>query len=275
MIAVIGASASGKSHFLATVVYQLLEKQVGKETWTVSLKDEDRRSFRTKLLDPLFEDLEVLPRTQAQVEGELCLPLENRHDGRRFLLVFRDLGGEIFLQPERLRKLNFLRYAQGVVLMADPLGFEPPPSGNGGGALAHLHDREARRAGRRDVGRSPLRASRRRRRLGGLRRRPRRGGRLREPPALRRGPAGLRRERHGAADQPGRHRLGGRPDPRHRRGWRHRADEHAGRADVHGAARRSRVRRRGRPGRRGSGHSSRSCRAPPPCLHPVPLLRAT
>ena len=46
--------------------------------------------------------------------------------------------------------------------------------------------------------------------------RSRRGGRLREVPALRRGPEGLRRERHGPADQPGGERLGLGPGARRR-----------------------------------------------------------
>lgn len=123
VIAVIGATASGKSHFLSTVLYQLLDAEVGEDVWEVDLDRREKQRFREKLIDPLFEELHTLPSTVDRVDEELLLPLVNRRDGRRVLLVFRDLGGEIFQQPERLARMGFLRYAQGVVLMADPLAF--------------------------------------------------------------------------------------------------------------------------------------------------------
>lgn len=125
VVAVIGASASGKSHFLAAVLYQLLEARVGGETWRVALDRAEIDRMREKLLDPLFEGLHVLPSTVDRLDEELTVPLENRDDGRRVLLVFRDLGGELFRQPERLERVAFLRYAHGVVLMVDPLAFRP------------------------------------------------------------------------------------------------------------------------------------------------------
>jgi len=125
VIAVIGASAAGKTHFLATLLHQLLDARVGESTWEISLDERRLRPFRRKLLDPLFEGREVLESTADRLAGELALPLTHREDGRRILLVFRDLGGEIFRQPERLQRVSFLRYAQGVVLMADPLVLSP------------------------------------------------------------------------------------------------------------------------------------------------------
>ncbi len=135
VIAVIGASASGKSHFLAAVLHQLLEARVGGDTWRVALDRSEVDRLRRKLLDPLFEDLHVLPSTVDRLDEELALPIENVEDGRRVLLVFRDLGGELFRQPERLARVAFLRYAQGVVLMVDPLAFRPRPGPGGGGDL--------------------------------------------------------------------------------------------------------------------------------------------
>ncbi|HEX2254590.1 MAG TPA: hypothetical protein VHQ65_15075 [Thermoanaerobaculia bacterium] len=125
VIAVIGASASGKSHFLATVLHQLVDRRVGGDEWHVALEPAALRPLRERFLDPLFRHRELLRSTADQVDAELALPLENRRDGRRVLLVFRDLGGELFSQPERLRQVGFLRYAQGVVLMVDPVPFAP------------------------------------------------------------------------------------------------------------------------------------------------------
>ena len=127
VIAVIGATASGKSHFLAAVLHQLLLLSADdgdSESWRVALDRQEIDRLRRRVLDPLFRDLHVLPSTVDRLDEELALPLESP-DGRRVLLVFRDLGGELSSQPERLAEVAFLRYAQGVVLMVDPLAFRP------------------------------------------------------------------------------------------------------------------------------------------------------
>jgi hypothetical protein len=128
VLAVIGASASGKTHFLAAVLHQLLDGGAGGGDWAVDREERLLEPLRRRFLEPLFDDLRVLPATPDRLDEELRLPLVHRHDGRRVLLVFRDLGGELFLQPERLARASFLRYAQGVVLMADPLAFAPGPA---------------------------------------------------------------------------------------------------------------------------------------------------
>ncbi len=128
VLAVIGASASGKTHFLAAVLHQLLDGGAGGDEWAVDREERLLRPLRERYLEPLFEQLRVLPATPPRLDEELRLPLVNLRDGRRVLLVFRDLGGELFRQPERLARAAFLRYAQGVVLMADPLAFAPGPA---------------------------------------------------------------------------------------------------------------------------------------------------
>lgn len=132
VLAVIGASASGKTHFLAAVLHQLLEAGVGGDRWRVDLPPDELRRLRRDLLSPLFEDHRLLPTTADRVEAEMRLPMVHE-DGRRVLLAFRDLGGEVFLQADRLRREEFLRYAQGIVLMADPLAFDAfAPHGDNG-----------------------------------------------------------------------------------------------------------------------------------------------
>jgi hypothetical protein len=132
VLAVIGASASGKTHFLAAVLHQLLDGGAGGGEWAVDREERLLEPLRRRFLEPLFDELRVLPATPDRLDEELRLPLVHRRDGRRVLLVFRDLGGELFLQPERLARASFLRYAQGVVLMADPLAFPPGPAAERG-----------------------------------------------------------------------------------------------------------------------------------------------
>lgn len=129
MIAVLGARQAGKSHFFAALLHLLLEEEVGGEVWRVEIDRAVHREAKRRLLDPLFEDLEELPATPLGSPLELKLILENRLDGRRVLLVFQDLAGEVMASRERLAKVDFLRHASGVVLLADPLAFAPPASG--------------------------------------------------------------------------------------------------------------------------------------------------
>lgn len=124
VIAVVGASESGKSHYLAAVLYQFLERQVGGDTWSVRFAgDEDEDTYRREFLEPLFERREELPATPLGERPELRLLLENRRTGTRALLAFRDLAGETFVDPHRLERNRFLRHAQGVVLVVDPQAF--------------------------------------------------------------------------------------------------------------------------------------------------------
>jgi len=127
VIAVIGARDSGKSHYLATVLHQLLEGGAGGEVWEPAMKAEDVALYRRHFRRPLFDQRQELPATPPAPGPELRLTLEGR--GGKTLVVFRDLGGEVFDDPERLKDLGFLRYAPGVVLMVDPFAF-PPPAGS-------------------------------------------------------------------------------------------------------------------------------------------------
>ncbi len=126
VIGVIGATGSGKSHYLAGVLQQFLQAGIGGEDWRVSFgRPEDRRLYRRKFLQPMFRDRLELPPNPKRIEPELRLLLENRATGQRVLLVFRDLGGEVCADPERLAQAKFLHYARGVVLIADPLVYMP------------------------------------------------------------------------------------------------------------------------------------------------------
>lgn len=129
MIAVLGARQAGKSHFLAALLHQLLRRQAGGEVWTVSIRDEPRLVVENHFLRPLFRDLEELPATPVGSPVALRLVLTHQDDGRRILLRFEDRAGETISDRKRLAAADFLRYAAGVVLLADPLAFEPPARG--------------------------------------------------------------------------------------------------------------------------------------------------
>jgi hypothetical protein len=123
MIAVLGARDAGKSHYLAMLFHQFLKLGVGGDEWTVDADPESRREIEERFWRPLFEERRELPATPLEAGPEVRLVLENRHDGRRVLLAFRDLSGETFASVERVERAESLRYAHGVVLLADPVAF--------------------------------------------------------------------------------------------------------------------------------------------------------
>ena len=124
VIAVIGASESGKTHYLAAVMHQFLEGGAGGDAWSVDFaSDDDEEIYRQEFLKPFFERREELPITPAALSPEMRLLLQHRRTGQRALLAFRDLGGEIFADPKKLEQTDFLRYAKGVVLVVDPQAF--------------------------------------------------------------------------------------------------------------------------------------------------------
>ena len=126
VIGVIGATGAGKTHYLATVLHQFLEGGVGGDSWTVQFANpKESKVFHREFLDPLFKDKKELKATPAVVGQEFRILLENQQRGQNVLLVFRDLGGELFADPRKLEKVKFLKYATGVVLITDPLAFEP------------------------------------------------------------------------------------------------------------------------------------------------------
>jgi hypothetical protein len=124
MIAVIGSNAAGKTHFMATVLHRFLEGHI--DGWEVRMSPEALERCRRELLNPLFEEGRELAATPAVLGPDFPVEFENQNTGDKALLVFRDVGGEALISPERLKELDFLHYADGVVLMVDPLAYRPP-----------------------------------------------------------------------------------------------------------------------------------------------------
>lgn len=124
IIGVLGARDSGKSHFLSTLLHLLLREGIGDEVWAVGMDHEARQAAEETLLRPLFDELVELPMTSRGLGPEFRPVLTHRAEGRRVLLVFRDLSGEDLADRKSLEGLEFLRYAEGVVLLADPLALD-------------------------------------------------------------------------------------------------------------------------------------------------------
>jgi hypothetical protein len=120
IIGVLGATDSGKTHYLSTLLHLLLRGEIGGDVWEIAMDREARQAATELLIRPLFDDLKELPATSRGLGPELRTVLTHRGDGRRVLLAFRDLSGEVLADRHLLKEVGFLRYAAGVVLLADP-----------------------------------------------------------------------------------------------------------------------------------------------------------
>ncbi|MEM7585569.1 MAG: hypothetical protein AAF560_19420 [Acidobacteriota bacterium] len=129
MIAILGARQAGKSHYLAALFQKLLHDKVGGDTWRVETKPRMRQIIRRDFLRPLFRDQKELPATQVGSQESLRLVLTHKSGNRRVVLRFEDHSGEAIADRERLAEAHFLRHASGVILLADPLAFEPTAKG--------------------------------------------------------------------------------------------------------------------------------------------------
>lgn len=123
IIAVLGAVDAGKTHYLAALYHCLAEadEPAGGDVWALELSEDEREVLRDQLWRPLFEERRELKRTPRSRRQEMNLLLRHRETGRRVLLAFQDLSGEILGERDKMAREEFLRHARGVILLADPL----------------------------------------------------------------------------------------------------------------------------------------------------------
>ena len=107
----------------------MLREEAGGRVWDLEVSPEMRRVIDRDFLRPLFHELKELPATPVGSRSAMHLVLTHRQDGRRVVLRFEDHSGELMADQALLADADFLRYASGVLLLADPLAFEPPPRG--------------------------------------------------------------------------------------------------------------------------------------------------
>jgi len=131
VIAVLGAKDAGKTHYLATLYHMLAEAEepAGGDAWELEIDEATRERIRDELWRPLFEEMRELDATPAtRRPEEMNLILYHRETGRRILVAFQDLSGEVLSDRQRLEREEFLLHARGVILLADPLAFDAPGS---------------------------------------------------------------------------------------------------------------------------------------------------
>ena len=130
-IVVAGDTFSGKSHYIAAMIYEILQGRIQKSNqfFRVNCATQDiEYLYRKNVLDPLFLRKQVLPPTQAAVDVnrrpliyELVVRPTSEHAYRRINLLFYDAAGEDMAEEDRL--IRFSRYvfnASGIIFLVDP-----------------------------------------------------------------------------------------------------------------------------------------------------------
>lgn len=134
IIAVIGGAKAGKSHYIATVIQQLLYTSALRDIGCDPLLFADEatdREYREQYYEPLFErHQELSPTVSVAQPGArprpLIYQLVHRHEipvlTRRINLVFFDAAGEDFKDGEQMELYSrYIAYASGLLFFVDPL----------------------------------------------------------------------------------------------------------------------------------------------------------
>lgn len=133
MIALVGAKAAGKSHYVAVLI-NALRQYIGQKlnASLVALNDETIIRYRDEFYKPLYEKKEVLFFTRS-AEIELKHPLMYRFSmGREskfgkqkhtaVTLVFFDTAGEDFKSLDIMRReIKYISNSRGIIFILDPL----------------------------------------------------------------------------------------------------------------------------------------------------------
>ena len=130
IIAIIGGRATGKGHYIATLIHRL-ENEVGAQFHFAlhMLGDETRERFEEDYRIPLFRKKSIIQPTQsAIVESRIKTPmvfrltLTNKQKLRAVNLSFFDSAGEDMQSLDVLStEARYICYAAGIIFLLDPL----------------------------------------------------------------------------------------------------------------------------------------------------------
>lgn len=125
VIAIIGGPNVGKSHFIATLIDQL-KNSVGLsfDMSLMSLGDDTTKRYKRDFYDPLYLEHRTLDKSQVVDRAPLMYRLKRvtSKGPKSVMLVFFDNAGETFGSDHQLGVFaRYVRYANAVILLADPL----------------------------------------------------------------------------------------------------------------------------------------------------------
>jgi hypothetical protein len=129
IIGMVGASYSGKSHYIASLVKRL-QKEVSRdfEASLIPVDDATKIRYREEFYIPLYENNLELPFTQPGAKPliynftvDASLSKKGRTN-RSVTLVFYDTAGEDFANVKAIERfVKYLSHASGLIFLIDPL----------------------------------------------------------------------------------------------------------------------------------------------------------
>ncbi|GAA1201063.1 TRAFAC clade GTPase domain-containing protein [Brevibacterium paucivorans] len=131
VIAMCGARASGKSLYIATAIKELKRELLNNGTSLQMYTDTTDENYQTYYERPLFEQMGLMGATvradtgQAYQLDPLVFSVGGNHQNGRQLLVLRDVAGEeLENPPENDGHLDFMKRADVILFMFDPLSVD-------------------------------------------------------------------------------------------------------------------------------------------------------
>jgi len=130
IVAIVGAAAVGKSHYIAVLVNQLANTLGLSFNLAIdALNDETTLRYRTEFADPLFKQKRTIVKSQQLDQKPLMYRLHlktSTGSGRSVTLVFFDTAGENFATEAELGLFaRYVRHASAIILLVDPLQMGP------------------------------------------------------------------------------------------------------------------------------------------------------
>ncbi|MGE0727575.1 MAG: hypothetical protein AB7O92_04255 [Acidimicrobiia bacterium] len=146
VIAVVGATGSSKSHYLAALIHALrqpgLFDRIGLQL--KALSTEDFKRFNDEFVEPLYRYGRELRLTATEeVLGPFLFEITNTMAPSKppLVIALLDTGGEAQVDPVlRFRYASYLSQAMGIVFLLDPLRMPTVARALGGGEAAGLDD---------------------------------------------------------------------------------------------------------------------------------------
>ncbi|MHB1433226.1 MAG: TRAFAC clade GTPase domain-containing protein, partial [Streptosporangiaceae bacterium] len=127
-LAVVGITGAGKTHYLAQVLTEATRRgtlvRFGCTEFAATDADKTAATLHTSYYTPVFRRRSVFePTLPTRAPRQFSFTATVR--GQRFLLITHDIAGESFADhDQRAQQLTFLRHADAVIFLLDPIEFD-------------------------------------------------------------------------------------------------------------------------------------------------------
>ncbi len=132
IVALVGGQASGKSHYIASLIQQFEHTRICQDTGCsefVPIDDDVERRYLSDYYTPLFINRQTIPKTHVAVAQGMYDPLIyamafGGDPPRRANLILFDAAGEDLEDQSRLIFTRYVLSAAGIIFLVDPMTIE-------------------------------------------------------------------------------------------------------------------------------------------------------